>query len=197
MPVPSQTPSPFILVDPGSNFGTTVFAPGYARVALEPTQLFQDSFDTATLDITNKWLAPVAAGGGVAASNTLTNTQLGTGTTISGYSYLESAVSFPPANPDWLLFYTGVNIVWPIVANQYFFWGMVTSPGSPTAAAPLTNACGFEVGITVNLADSGGNNIQISDGTYPWRQATVDSIGNLAITARAATVGGTSDYHVV
>ncbi len=254
----------------------SIMAAGELRVALEPSQLFQDGFDTATLDITNKWLAPVAAGGGVAASNTLTNTQLGTGTTISGYSYLESAVSFPPANPGWLLFYTGVNIVWPIVANQYFFWGMGTSPGSPTAAAPLTNACGFEVGVTgkmmcvtyqsgtrvavqdlsaatgsgkqpqdssvhkyfiyykgdniywcidgidnvvgstltgapgpdvnilpikftaiagavapvssgvltvntVNLADTGGNNIQISDGTYPWRQATVDAGGNLQV----------------
>lgn len=254
----------------------TIMAAGELRVALEPSQLFQEGFDTSTLDITNRWLAPVASGGGVAANNQLTSTQLGTGTTANGYSYLESAVSFPPVNPGWLLFYTGVNIAFPIVANQYFFWGLGTSPGSPTAAVPLTNACGFEVttagkmvcvtyqsgtrvavqdlslstgngkqpqdssvhkyfiyykgdniywcidgidnvvgytltgapgpdvnslpikftaiagsvapassGIlqvnTVNLADTGGNNIQISDGTYPWRQATVDVGGNLQV----------------
>jgi hypothetical protein len=252
-------------------YQASVMPAGELRVAIEAGQLFQEGFDTSTLDITNRWKAPTAAGGGVAATNALTNTQLGTGTTISGYSYLESAVSFPPTNPSWLLFYTGVNLAFPIVANQYFFWGLGTSPGSPTAAAPLTNACGFEVttagkmfavtyqsgtrvvvqdlsssgnnkqpldanvhkyylyykgdniywcidgldavvaftstgapgpdvnilpikftaiagavapvssGVltvnTVNLADTGSNNIQISDGTYPWRQQMVTAGG--------------------
>jgi hypothetical protein len=275
-------------------YQATVFAPGELRIALEPSQLFQDGFDTATLDVTNKWKAPTAAGGGVAATNALTNTVLGTGTTISGYSYLESAVTFPPSNPSWLLFYTGVNIAWPVVANQYFFWGLGTSPATPTAAAPLTNAAGFEVTITgklfavtyqsgtrvsvadlsssgtnkqpqdsnvhkyfmyykgdniywcidsvdsvvastttgapgpdvnilpikftaiagavapvssgllqvntVTLADTGGNNIQISDGTFPWRQATIDAAGNLSVkphTAAAALSNVASSATVV
>jgi hypothetical protein len=264
MPGPTITPVP------------TVMAAGEARVALEPSQLFQDGFDTNTLDITNRWKTPTAAGGGVAATNALTNTQLGTGTTANGYSYLESQVTFPPSNPSWLLFYTGVNLPFPILINQYFFWGLGTSPATPTAAAPLTNACGFEVdptgkmscvtyqsgtrvliqdlsaatgngkqpldanvhkyfiyykgdniffcidGIdsvvaftstgapgpdvnilpikftaiagsvapvssgvltvnTVNLADTGGNNIQVSDGTFPWRQMVVDALGNAQV----------------
>jgi hypothetical protein len=131
---------------PGSDpYQVTVFAPGYLRAALEPTQLFQDGFDTSTLDITNRWKTPSSGGGGVAATNALTNTVLGTGTTANGWSYLESATTFPPTNPGWLMFYTGINIAFPIVANQYFFWGLGTSPATPTAAAPLTNACGFEV----------------------------------------------------
>jgi len=123
----------------------TVFAGGAMRVQEDPAQLFQDGFDTSTLDVTNKWKAPTAAGGGVAATNALTNTVLATGTTIGGYSYLESVTTFPPVNPGWLLFYTGINIAFPTVINQYFFWGIGTSPATPTAALPLTNACGFEV----------------------------------------------------
>jgi hypothetical protein len=251
-------------------------AAGEARVALEPSQLFQDGFDTNTLDTTNRWKTPSSGGGGVAASNALTNTQLGTGTTANGYSYLESQVTFPPSNPSWLLFYTGVNLPFPILINQYFFWGLGTSPATPTAALPLTNACGFEVDVTgkmscvtyqsgtrvlvqdlsaatgnnkqpldanvhkyflyykgdniffcidgidsvvaftstgapgpdvnilpikfqavagavapvssgvltvntVNLADTGGNNIQVSDGTFPWRQMGVDAAGNAQV----------------
>ncbi len=178
MPVPSQTPPSVNIIDSTNTYPVSIFAPGYIRAALEPTQLFQDGFDTSTLDVTNRWKSPTASGGGVAASNALTNTTLGTGTTANGYSYLESVATFAPVNPGWLMFYTGINITYPVVANQYFFWGLGTSPGSPTAAAPLTNAAGFEVttagklfaityqsGTRVVVQDlsSSGNNKQPTD----------------------------------
>lgn len=247
---------------------------GELRVELQAAQLLQYGFDTASLD-TNVWKTPTAAGGAVAATNALTNTVLATGTTANGYSYLESVASFPPVNPGWLLFYAGINLASPIIANQYYFWGLGTSPATPTAALPLTNAAGFEVGITgklmavtyqsgarqqiadlstsgnskqpldanvhryyifyrgdrifwciddqdnkvaetlsgapgpdvnilpikfqcvagavapvssgllqvntVTLADTAGNNIQIADKDYPWRQTAVDANGNLAV----------------
>lgn len=256
-------------------YQVSVFAGGSLRVQEGETQLFQEGFDTSTLDTTNRWKSPTAAGGGVAATNALTNTVLQTGTTANGYSYLESQPSFPPVNPGWLLFYTGVNLPFPTVVNQYFAWGLGTSPTTPTAATPLTNACVFEVNTdgkmyaatyqsgtrrvvqdlsttgnskqpqdasvhkyyiyykgdnifwcidgpdlvvastptgvlgpdvnilpikftaiagsvaplssgsltvnTVNLADTSRNNLQISDATYPWRQAAVDGLGNLSV----------------
>lgn len=127
-------------------FQATVFAAGELRVAEEPAQLLSDGFD-AGLDTTNKWKSPTAAGGGVAASNVQAMTQLGTGTPANGYSYLESQMTFPPRNPGWLLVTMGNNIPFPYVANTYFFWGLGTSPATPTAAAPLTDAAGFEVAI--------------------------------------------------
>lgn len=124
----------------------TVFAAGEMRVQEEPSQLLSDGFD-AGLDTTNKWKSPTAAGGGVAATNVATSTQLGTGTTANGYSYLESQMTFPPRNPGWLLVTMGNNIPFPYVANTYMFWGLGTSPATPTAAAPLTDAAGFEVAV--------------------------------------------------
>jgi hypothetical protein len=262
---------------------------GELRVELQSAQLFQYGFDTSTLDVTNVWKAPSAAGGGVAATNALTNTVLGTGTTISGYSYLESAVTFPPVNPGWLLFYTGINLPFPILVNQYFFWGLGSSPATPTAALPLTNACGFEVATTgkmyavtyqsgtrvqiadlstsgngkqpldaavhkyfmyyrgdnifwcidnqdnvvaytttgapgpdvnimpikfqavagavaplssgllqvntVTLADTAGNNIQLADATYPWRQNTIDANGNFAVVIGPSSAA--SSFHLI
>lgn len=256
-------------------YAATVTAWGELRASGQAAQLLQYGFDTTTLNTANVWKTPTAAGGGVAATNALTNTQIGTGTTANGYSYLESQASFPPVNPGWLLFYTGINIPFPYVANTYFFWGLGTSPATPTALAPLTNACGFEVAIggkmaavtyqsgsriliqdlsstgnnkqpldanvhkyyvyykgdniywaidgvdnivaftttgapgpdvnilpikfqaiagsiapassgvltvnTVTLADTAGNNIQIADATYPWRQTLVTADGALSV----------------
>jgi hypothetical protein len=123
----------------------TVFAGGMLRVKEDSAQILQYGFDTTTLDVTNTFKPTVTSGGATGATSQLTCTILQTGTTANGQTYLESAVAFNPTNPGWLEFYTGINIPFPTVVNQYFFWGLGTSPGSPTAAAPLTNACGFEV----------------------------------------------------
>src|SRR6266568_1628260 len=127
-------------------YNATVFVPGELRVSLEATQLFMDSFDTG-LDTTNKWKSPSSGGGGVAATNVVSDTVLGTGTTANGYSYLESQITFPVVNPGWLHVTMGNNIPSPYVTNTYFFWGTGTSPTTPTAAAPLTDASGFEVAL--------------------------------------------------
>jgi hypothetical protein len=252
----------------------TVWAAGELRVQEQPTQQFFTAYDTG-LDTTNAWKAPTASGGGVAATSATANTVLGTGTTASGYSYLESQATFPPEAPGWLLIQHAINIEFPVSVNAYRFWGLGTSPGSPTAAAPLTNAIGFEVATTgkmyavvyasgtrmvvqdlstgtgnstqpqdanvysfnmyfrgdktyfsigsldnivaqtyggpgpdvntlpvkltaiagstppvssvlltsnaATVAATSRNNVQLSDGTYQWRKASVDTAGNLAI----------------
>jgi hypothetical protein len=37
----------------------------------------------------------------------------------------------------------------------------------------------------------------LSDGTYPWRKATVDASGNLAVKTSTGTTGGATTFHVV
>jgi len=168
----------------GSTYNATVFAPGQLRVILEASQLFMDSFDSGTLDITNRWKSPTAAGGAVAASNTVGATILGTGTTANGYSYLESQTTFPVVNPGWLQITMGNNIPAPYVANTYFFWGTGTSPATPTAALPLTDAAGFEIAVggkmyavmyqggtrnqIADLSAATGNNTQPSDSSVHY-----------------------------
>jgi hypothetical protein len=125
----------------------TVWAAGELRVQQQPTQQFFTAFD-AGLDTTNIWKPPTAAGGGVAATSAPTATVLGSGTTASGYSYLESQATFLPESPGWLLVQCAMSIEFPVSTNAYRFWGLGTSPATPTAAAPLTNAAGFEVATT-------------------------------------------------
>jgi hypothetical protein len=144
----------------------TVFAGGELRVRQRPLQIFLDTFDSATLDIINRWKTPTSGNGGVAASNTATFTALGTGTTANGYSVLESVPTFTPSTPGWLYVQMPVNVEFPVLVNSYRFWGLGTSPTTPTALLPLTNACGFELAITGKLyavTYQSGNRVMVAD----------------------------------
>jgi hypothetical protein len=142
------------------------FPNGETRVQTEAKQLFDDTYDTG-LDTTNRWVTPVAAGGGVAAStNTPGDTALGTGTTANGYSILTSMITFPQQAPGWLVLMNAVNLESPIIANSYRFWGFGSTPGTPTATAPLTDAVGYEIatnGKMYAISYSGGSRNIIQD----------------------------------
>ena len=117
---------------------------GRLSVALESSQLFVDTFDSASLD-TNLWQTPTSSGGGVAASTASGSLTLGTGTTTGGYSVLQSAPNFPPAVPSYLTAQFIIELESPVTSQTYRFWGFGTTPSVPTTAAPLTNAVGFEL----------------------------------------------------
>jgi hypothetical protein len=242
-----------------------VFAPGQLRVAHDPTQLFIDTFDTS-LDTANRWVTPVAAGtGAIAATWSAGQILLTGGTAANAYSELHSQPVFLSDEPGWDVFTFRINIEFPVLTTAYRFWGIGQTTGTPTVAAPLTEAVGWEVstagvfsavtfaggtrtsiaaltapgdalahkyylffrgdlsywaidnpdnvvasytsgasgpnvdalplkviaisnsGTTatiqvnaVSVGDTAGNNAQISDATYPWRQATVSATGALA-----------------
>jgi hypothetical protein len=190
-PALAQQPSK-ICVDPGSPgngscvpVGPTNPLPiggssplGELNVGLEPHSLFVDTFD-AGLDTLTHWKAPVASGGGVVASSTPGLTTLGTGTTPGGFSVLESLVPYRPINPAWLFVQHGVNMSTVAPTGAYLFLGMGTSPGTPTCAAPLTDAVGFEIqptgqmfavmyasgvrNVIQNMSAAAGNNTQPMD----------------------------------
>lgn len=122
----------------------SVFAGGQLRVTLDPTQLFLDTFDTG-LDTVNRWNTPLTGGTGIAATSTIGATVLDGGTTSGSFSVLESRPSFIPDEPGWDLVQMRLNIEFPVVTTAHRFWGLGTTPGSPTTAAPLTNAVGWEI----------------------------------------------------
>lgn len=118
------------------------------RIDQDPTQVFIDTFD-ANLD-TNQW-TPTNAGGGVIPTYTTASVTLSSGTTANGYSKLATIPNFGAEEPAWLYFATRINIEFPVLTTGYRFWGLATTPGSPTIAAPLTDAVGFEIGTNGKL----------------------------------------------
>lgn len=246
------------------------FPAGLVRTSDEPRSLFIDPFD-ASLDTTNRWASPTSSGGGVAATVSSGNLTLGSGTTASGKSYLQSAPTFAPTIPAWIGVSFYVKFEFPFTTNATRFWGLGTSPGTPTAAVSITDGMGFEIftdgkmyasvysagvrtavqdlspsgnsqqptdtnyhrysiytrldkiywyidaldvpsatsnfqnpsvqtlplklsaianttgpssSCVINCTgiatwDTGKNNTQLSDGTFPWRKGAIDSIGNL------------------
>jgi hypothetical protein len=139
-------PAPTVasIVTDGQTF-QKLFPMGATYVSNDPVNLFDDTF--TSLDTTNRWNAPVFAGGGVTASVTAGNgfMTLGTGTTANGYSYITTQVLFQQAAPGFLVNQSAVNLEFPLIANTYRFWGFGNPAATPTAAAPLIDAIGWEV----------------------------------------------------
>lgn len=130
----------------GSIFGTPY---GRATVELNPHQIFYDPFDGA-LDTTDRWTTPTVGNSAVAATTAIGAMTLGTGTTASGWSKLSSQSAFTPTVPGWIGF-SFLNLLPDLaapIANSYRFWGSGNIATTPTVAAPMTDAVGFEVDIT-------------------------------------------------
>jgi len=117
------------------------------NVKLENAQLFWDDFGTGTLDTTNRWSTPTTGGGGnaTAATNAVGATVLGSGNQANGFSQLISQPTFAGRNPGYVTLQFQVNWEFPVLSNAYRFFGFFSAPGTPTAAAPLTNAVGFVI----------------------------------------------------
>ena len=134
--------------------GTTAvnaFPAGFQRTSDEPRQVFYDPFDAA-LDTTDRWVAPTAVGGGVAASTTAGVMSLGSGTTINGYSYLTAQSQVAPTIPAWLGNSWAIQIEAGASAgnNAVRFWGKGIVGGTPSSTTPLGatgNGYGFELDI--------------------------------------------------
>lgn len=120
------------------------FPAGFQRTTDEPRQLFYDPFDKAPLDYVNKWKSPFVTDGAVDAviSGGLV---IESTTTASAASSLESLPTFIPPIPGWLGISFAIQLEAVPITNANRFWGIGTSPTSPTATAPLTNAVGFEL----------------------------------------------------
>lgn len=131
-------------------------ANGYElSVAMEPNQVFWDDFGATPLDTVNRWTATTGGGGNATAMSvpSVGNATLGSGTTASGFSFGVSQFAFPGRNPGYLFAQHQIQVeVAPILTNAYRFWGFANFPGTPTAAAPITDGVGFEIGITGKMA---------------------------------------------
>lgn len=148
------------------NQPVSAFPATFLRTTDEPHQVFYDPFDT-TLDVTNRWTSTQGSSG-VAASTTAGVMSMGTGTVANGYSKLISQPSFTLPIPAWLGISDAIAIpdLAAPTANAYRFWGVGTTPATPTAAAPLTDAVGFELttaGKMFAVVYAGGTRTAVQD----------------------------------
>lgn len=111
-------------------------------VGMPPIQLFLDTFDSATLDVTNRWTSTSATG---TVTTTVGNCTLNSGTALNSYAMIQSQYAFLPTQPGFLFGYKALNFEYPLALANYRFWGLATVPGTPTYIAPLTEAMGFEI----------------------------------------------------
>jgi hypothetical protein len=112
------------------------------RTTDEPFTLFADSYDT--LDTTNRWT--VSAGGAAVAPTVASSVlTIAAGTTLSAFTKMTSQTTFPQVAQSYLSPVFVVKIDATVTTNNYRFFGVGTSPATPTMAAPMTDGIGFEI----------------------------------------------------
>lgn len=105
---------------------------------------FSDYFST-TLDTTTNWTTNNS--GGTTATSAGSLVISGT-TTISQYGGLSTKQSWAPSGGSVQLFGVSVSFNTLVVSNSVRIFGVYTSPGTPTLAAPITDGYVFRLDAT-------------------------------------------------
>lgn len=127
-----------------------VTAYGFLQATGEASSLFYDPFDGTVIDTTDRWNAAVVSGAGAAVSQAAGSLTLTAGALINSYAYINSKASFNAMIPGFLqpsyLITLEAGTAAALNTNAHRFFGIGTAIAAPTAANPLTNAAGFEIG---------------------------------------------------
>ena len=120
---------------------------GYLRAAVEPSALFNDCFEGATLDTVNRWNTPTQASGGTVS---LFGGMLTLNITSTSGSRAAADTKAKFGSNTGLGFLAWGCLVQheatPLVTGRHAFWGLGTVSGSWSASAePLFNGVGFEI----------------------------------------------------
>jgi len=147
-------PMPFSLSGPyrTNDVAATVSPFNALNITQEASQLFSDFFGNG-LDTTNRWNVGSGSGGSNPTSGgiDIRFTSLVPGTTVNGYSLLQSQALFPLLSPTHLRMTWGVVLDNPITTNSYRFWGLGNTLATPTLTTPVLDGIGWEIGIDGNL----------------------------------------------
>ncbi len=132
---------------------SSITAYGNLRVTTEPSTLFNDPFDGAVIDTTNRWNAATVSGMTVAqASGGLVIT----GTLVAGNSaYIDTQPTFAPLGVNFTAFAAAVKLEAQtgsfFTTNAHRFFGLGNRPATFAIGTPLLDAIGFEIDTTGQL----------------------------------------------
>jgi uncharacterized phage-associated protein len=121
---------------------------GALRVAEDAIPLFTDSFDGSVIDITNRWTTSSGTGGSVIqVSGSLV---VSGSTSANSFGKAITQPTFSPIGGSFIV-YASATTFGGTSAGVYRFFGLGTSPTTPTTTIPLTDAIGFEYDTSSNL----------------------------------------------
>ena len=133
--------------------GSSVTAYGNLRITAEPTNIFNDPFDGSTIDVTNRWNAPVVSGMTITQSSG--DLMVNTTTTNSNSAFIDTIPTFAPLGINFLAFASAPKLEAQtsnlFALNQHRFWGFGNRPATFNTTTPLLDAIGFEIGTDGQL----------------------------------------------
>jgi hypothetical protein len=111
----------------------------FLKVAQDSSPLFFDVFDSATLDITDRWTT-----GGIPPTTAVGNLTISAGTDALAYSLLASKPTFPLLGVMFNHVHTNFQVDTGFKTGNYRFVGLGNATANPTVAAPIQDGIGFE-----------------------------------------------------
>lgn len=116
------------------------------RVTPDMTTTFYDPFDAA-IDTVNRWTT-ATTGSGTTPSVATGTLSVTIGANASSSSSIFSIPTFVGQSPSFCQHSFVIKLEAVYITNGYRFWGLASTPVTPTPSAPLTDAVGFEVDST-------------------------------------------------
>lgn len=166
------------------------------RVTLDPTAVFADVFDAA-LDTVDRWTTT-----GTAPTNANGTLTVDAATTALAWSGLYTKPTFPLLGNMFNQSVFIMQIDAAAKTGNYRFWGQGVAAASPTVAAPLVNAVGFDLDATTGALEgvvwSGGAKTQSVALTRPtdgaWHRYAIFYKTSRAYFEIDGVVGGSIAY---
>jgi hypothetical protein len=179
IPVSSSNPPPQSIAQGGHT--ATVSVDGALTVATPAFPEFSDAF-SAALDTTTNWTTNNSGGTTATSAGSL----VVSGTTVaSQYAGLSTKQSWAPTGGGAQLFGVSASFNTLVVTNSVRIFGVYTSPGTPTLAAPITDGYVYRLDATGNLF------------AEVWAAGTAVSSTNItAVTGCTPTAGVPNAYYV-
>lgn len=118
---------------------------GYVRCAVEPSALFNDGFEGASVDTINRWETPTQTGGG-SVSLILGSMLTSITTSANSKAALSSRAKFG-SNTGLGLLAWGCLVQYETTMSQnaHRFWGIGVVDGGWSVSSPLKDGVGFEI----------------------------------------------------
>jgi hypothetical protein len=132
--------------DPITGIKTQVTIASQLQTTIDPTEVFNESFEGGSLDTTNRWNTPTVAGAGSVTQSGSLGAIISVGTGANSAAALISQATFPTQYGSPITLAWGQKIETTTIATgNYRFMGYGNAGTSYSTSNPISNGIGFEI----------------------------------------------------
>lgn len=134
------------IVDGTTGVSAAVSLTGQLSTQVDPTEVFNESFEGGVIDTTNRWNSPIVAGAGAVTQTSAAGLIVSVGTGAASAAALSSQPTFPTQYASATSWAAGLKVeATPIATGNHRFFGFGTPGSVYSTTNPIANGIGFEI----------------------------------------------------